>query len=163
AEMAEVEDTLGMVHAARGRFDLAAGEYARSLARKSILGDREGMAITLGNLGRVHLQEKRLEEALACFELDLEISTEIGDQRGCFRMQIDIATVMRLQDRWDGVEPRLVAAISAARAASLPRLEFDGLRELAMLHLARRRFVEAQRAIDDARAVGQDLEGGFFA
>ena len=55
AARAQVLDTLGMVESSTGQIEDAVHYYALSLVNKTLLGDRHGIAITLGNLGRLHL------------------------------------------------------------------------------------------------------------
>ncbi|MFQ5506964.1 MAG: tetratricopeptide repeat protein, partial [Planctomycetota bacterium] len=63
---AQVQDTLGMVFGASGQLDLALTYYSLSLVQKLAGGDRYGAAISLGNMGRVHLRAGRYREAMVC-------------------------------------------------------------------------------------------------
>ena len=64
---AHVFDTLGTVNATLGRLDLAAHHYAMSVVDKALLGDRRGLAVTIGNLGRLQLRAGRFREAIHYF------------------------------------------------------------------------------------------------
>jgi tetratricopeptide (TPR) repeat protein len=53
--LANVFDTLGTVYAARGRLQQALHHYSLSLVEKAVLDDRRGLAITIGNIGRLRI------------------------------------------------------------------------------------------------------------
>jgi tetratricopeptide (TPR) repeat protein len=73
AGAAQVADTLGGALLASGRPDLAQLALTRALARKMVLDDGPGTAITLGNLGRCALVQGRWQEAIEYFALDLDL------------------------------------------------------------------------------------------
>ena len=132
---AQVQDTIGMLFAARGRLDQAVYWYALSLADKALLGDRLGMAITLGNLGRLHLRAGRHDDALACFERDLELAESLGDLRGQARMHDDIGRAHMAAGAYDAAAAGFARCIAFADEHGFADMAFFAWRDLALLHI----------------------------
>jgi serine/threonine-protein kinase len=155
---ARVHDTLGMLHAARGRLDHAVYCYALSLVDKSLLGDRHGMAITLGNLGRVHLRAGRFRDALECFARDLALAEDLGDLRGQARMHEDVGRAHAgLED--DGAAERSYrACVEMATRLRFPDLAFFAHKDLCDLRLRQGDLAGAAREL--ATAAATRPEGG---
>ena len=149
---ARVYDTLGTLHAARGRLDHALNFYALSLVDKSLLDDRPGIAITLGNLGRVHLRAGRYADAIECFEMDLRLASEMGDERGQARIEEDLGRALLGQGDAAGAQERLERCLSIARHRDYLDLQFFALKDLVLAHVAQGRPREAGRALEAAEA-----------
>jgi tetratricopeptide (TPR) repeat protein len=147
---AQVYDTLGSVEAARGRLDLAVHFFALSLVDKSLLGDKVGMAITLGNIGRTHLRLGRFEDALECFERDLFLAKEIGDLRGQTRMHEDLGRTHLAAGDFPSAERELQECIRIAAESHYDDLSFFAHKDLALLRLAQNRPDDAEKALDEA-------------
>jgi tetratricopeptide (TPR) repeat protein len=152
AKHAEVYDSLGMLHAARGRIDYAMSFFALSLADKSLSGDRAGMAITLGNMGRAHLREGRYSDALICFGRDAELSRSIGDLRGEAKTLQDIGRTHAAAGNLAAAETPLLQSLDRAKEEGAVDLVFFALRELAMLRIAQGRLDEAETQLNAAEA-----------
>jgi len=117
---AMLHDTLGMVHAARGRLDHALHCYAMSIVDKSLSGDRRGLAISLGNLGRAQLSAGRAFDALECFERNLSLTRELGDARGEARALNDIGRAHLELDDATQAEETLREALALCAANQDP-------------------------------------------
>jgi class 3 adenylate cyclase/tetratricopeptide (TPR) repeat protein len=61
--------------------------YLRALQHKTRVGDRHGMAITHGGLGRLHYNWGYFEKAKDHFLADLKLAEELNDEFGRVRMQ----------------------------------------------------------------------------
>lgn len=144
--LGEVYDTLGQVHAACGRLDLAAASYAQALAFKQSSDDRAGIAITLGNLGRLHSRAGRLREARECFELDLALARELRDTLGVARMHVDLGVVAIDEGDFEQAERWLRDALALAIGDAAGQAFF------AHKELARVAFECADAAAFDAHA-----------
>jgi serine/threonine-protein kinase len=149
---AQVNDSLGMVLASRGRADLAALHYALSLSDKALLGDREGLAITLGNLGRLALQQGRFGDAIAFFARDTEILQELKNARAEARLQNDLGRAHIGQEAYDKALEHLGRAKALATAGGYWDIFVMSCREAAMVELARGRLAEAAAAIAEAKS-----------
>jgi tetratricopeptide (TPR) repeat protein len=147
----QVYDTLGSVEAARGRLDLAVHFFALSLVDKSLLGDKAGIAITLGNIGRTHFRLGRSEDALECFERDLQLATEIGDARGQARMQEDIGRTHLSAGDLQAAEAALMRCIELSDTRQYPDLAFFAYKDLALVRIAQNRFEDSARALAEAQ------------
>jgi class 3 adenylate cyclase/tRNA A-37 threonylcarbamoyl transferase component Bud32 len=72
-----VLDTLGMVYAGKGYFAVARQFYDESIRHKQQSGDEAGLAVSHGQLGRLHLDWGHLDEAEHHFQEDLRIAQKI--------------------------------------------------------------------------------------
>jgi len=145
-------DTLGQCFELKGRPERAVAAYARSIVKKALNGDRLGMAITLGNLGRLNLRLGYFGDALECFEDDLALSLEIGDRRGEVRMKADIARTLLAAGRLEEADAALTEALRAAEAHGGPRDEMLVRKERAAWHLGQDDPDSALREINRAEA-----------
>ena len=77
-----VLDTFGMVYAARDNFHAAEEFFRQAVALKKRWDDQPGLAVSYGNLGRLHLDWGYLDHAEECFLQDLAIARNTHDERG---------------------------------------------------------------------------------
>src|SRR5262245_12129458 len=90
-ELAKVLDSLARYREHCGDRERALSCYSLSLSKKTVGGDLHGMAITLGNLGRLHLKAGDPESALAFLKDDLRIAEQIGDAFGQIVVRTNVA------------------------------------------------------------------------
>lgn len=131
AGSAQVNDSLGQAYLSVGQLDHALGAYARSLADKAVLGDREGIAITLGGLGRLSLQAGRYADALAYFTDDLMIARQLGDLYGEAKLLNDVGRVLSAQGKGAEAIAKQDEALALARARNLKMIQFFALKDKA--------------------------------
>jgi tetratricopeptide (TPR) repeat protein len=149
---AQVNDGLGMVLASRGLADLAALHYALSLADKGELSDREGLAITLGNLGRLALQQGRYRDAIAFFKRDTAILRELRNDRAEARLKNDAGRAFAGMEEFDAALQELAEAQRLAAAGGFLDIWLMSLREIALVHLRRGEAAPAEAALAEAKA-----------
>ncbi len=148
--LAQVEDTLGSVHAAAGRLDLATAHFALSLVAKSLTHDTYGTAISLGNLGRVHLRAGRYGDAVACLELDLELARQLGDRRGEGKVVNDLGRCLLEQGDLVAAEARFRESLAIALEAERWELEVYNRKDLALALLGQGRLDDAGTELEAA-------------
>ncbi len=124
AYLARVHDTLGQLLHREGQWDAAQKELARSLALRRETGDRTGLAITLGNLGRLCLDVGNVANAEAYFLEDLALLDDGPD--GAARERLRAQLLVHLGDcaaesgRADLARERYARASAAADVAGDP-------------------------------------------
>lgn len=148
---AQVNDSLGMVLASRGQADLAALHYALSLADKGELSDREGQAITLGNLGRLALQQGRFRDAIAFFKRDTAIIRELKNDRAEARLLNDAGRAHAGLEDYEAALKELAESKRLAAAGKFLDIELMSLREIALVHLTRGELAPAAAALAEAK------------
>jgi len=81
---AQVLDTRGNIFMWQGHLTKARRLFGRTEKLKSQIGDRQGRAITIGNMARLEFFAggHRLNRAADLFRRNLELSTELSDVRG---------------------------------------------------------------------------------
>jgi tetratricopeptide (TPR) repeat protein len=149
-----VYDTLGRLHASRGRTEEATYYYALSLVDKAWAGDKRGMATTIGGLGRVMLRVGRRADALHCFERDLQMARELGDLRAQARLQADRGRALAALERFDEAEEAYRHSLRLAARHGYDEILFFAHVELAAFDLDRGRIEAARTEHDAARATG---------
>ena len=149
--IAQVRDTLGTLEAARGRLEQAVHCYAMALVDKSLLGDRLGMAITLGNLGRVHLRAGRFVDAIESFERDWQLCQELSDLRGLCRMHNDLGRTWIASGDWLQGDEELSKGVQLAEKCGFKDIAFYCRKDLASLRIEQRRLAEARAELEAAQ------------
>lgn len=156
---AQVADSLGQVLSSRGRVDLATLYYALSLADKALLGDKVGLAITLGNLGRLALQQGRYSDAIAFFERDIELLQQLSDQRAEARLQCDLGRALLGLGDFKAARVALAKGKTLAEGGGFPDILLQALAEGARAALSDGDLAGAASAIAEAK--GKLPEKGF--
>lgn len=154
--LAQVQDTLGMQAAAEGRLDHALSWYAMSIVGKNLSGDRYGTAVTLGNLGRLHLRAGRFEEADDCFGLDLEMARSMSDRRAEARLLNDLGRLRLDQGEFDSARKNFDASLKISEADGFRDLVFFNNKDLARLLVAIGRLGDAKVALERAEELAEE-------
>lgn len=163
-QLARVEDILGSLFAAEGQLDVALTHYSISLVDKMLSNDLFGAALTLGNIGRVHLRAGRFQLAHDCFERDLELSESIGDRVGVLRMLADLGRTELAQGELEAAAQTLTGAVERSCAAGNKSIEFFARKDLALTRIARGELEEARTQLQQARtSIGQGGEPYLLA
>jgi tetratricopeptide (TPR) repeat protein len=103
---------IGMVHEAAGQPEAAEEAYNQSLAIKVRLGNQDGQASTLGQLGTLYDDAlQRPEEAVAFYRRAAEIYGEIGDTAGEGRQWNNLADTFRTLQRLEEARQAIHRAI----------------------------------------------------
>jgi putative nucleotidyltransferase with HDIG domain len=168
-----------MVHADRGDLTGADRSFRRSMEIAMRTRDQALHALCLVSLAELDVTRQRFEDARAGAEAALEIHDLLGNQRGKADAYRVIGMVYRETGRPALAESRLLSAIHLAVAAGATLVEAESCRELAIIHQAAGRNVEALRVLNrahrqfkrldafrDAVRVGSrmaDLEGTYLA
>jgi tetratricopeptide (TPR) repeat protein len=162
AGSAQVNDSLGSCYAALGQTDQALAAYARSLADKSVLGDRQGVAITLGNLGRLNFQSGRTRDALHYLNNDITLAKQLGDVRGQSRLLNDVGRVLAAEGKHDEALSVLEQGRALADSAGLGSISFFCLKDRAATLAAKGETKAAMTVLSEARPLlperGADFE-----
>ena len=141
---------LGMVSADRGRLDAADCYFQESRAFAERVGDVHLWALCLVNHAEVHVARQRFEDA----RQNAESALAVFDQLGVRRAKADAYRVIGMVYRETGrpvlAESRLRSAIDVAQGAGSVLGEAEASRELALLHQAMGRNVEALRLLNAA-------------
>jgi len=149
--VAHVYNSHGQLESARGRHDIAAQYFALSLVEKSLVGDRYGMAITLGELGRANLDAGRIRDAINCFQSDLVISRQIGERRGIAKMHGDLGRAFSLSDEYSTAEEHLQRCLSLCKKGHFRGLEFFAWKDLARNYVRSGALDQAEDALRSAK------------
>ena len=127
--------------------------YVLSLSKKAQRQDLYGIAITLGNLGRLYLKMRKPGAALECLRDDLGIATRLGDLRSQTVVRINIGQVLVELGRLDEAVHTLREASMVARTHGWIEHHAYALKDLAWALQERGKEEEARAIIEQARAL----------
>ncbi len=129
--LAKVLDSLALYHEYRGNQQRALSCYSLSLCKKAQWRDLYGVAVTLGNLGRLHLRMNDPETALSCLKDDLKIAVRLGDLRAQTVVKINIGQALTDLLRAQEAKAELTEALEQARRHQWVEQEVYALKDLA--------------------------------
>jgi len=95
---------LGDIERNRGNWDEAERLYRQSLALRTELGDRSGMATSWGVLGNIERNRGNWDEAERLYRQYLEVMTELGDRSGMASSWGVLGDIERNRGNWDEAE-----------------------------------------------------------
>ncbi|MCX6843887.1 MAG: tetratricopeptide repeat protein [candidate division WOR-3 bacterium] len=101
ARRAELLVFVGNLHEGLGEWDAALQEHEQALAAYLTLGDKQGEALALGNIGLVWYDKGEWDKALEFFEKGMKIQGEIGDRQGVALKLGNIGLVWQAKGEWD--------------------------------------------------------------
>ena len=166
-----VLDTFGMVYAARDNFHAAEEFFRQAIALKKRWDDQPGLAVSYGNLGRLHLDWGYLDQAEQCFLEDLTIAQNMHDVRGEALMQnflgrvalergnraAAVARPSEAREHWVDSAGWLDASIRAA-TGRWSISEGFARKDRALLHLAEGRLEAAEAEVGKAEELFRTVE-----
>ncbi len=155
--LAKVLDSLALLHDHHDATEDAIACYLLSLSKKAQRQDLYGIAVTLGNLGRLYLKMRKPGAALECLRDDLGIATRLGDLKSQTIVRINIGQVLTELGRFDEAVRTLREASVVARAHGWVEQHAYALKDLAWALLANGKEEEARATLQQARAL---VDGG---
>ncbi len=154
---ANVHNNIGLANRRRSQHAESLAAYRRALAIRERIGDQMGRVHSHNNIGQIEYLRGELATAEADFAAGLEIARALGYAMGIGATGLGLgATKVELGDTAAGIAELEAAVDVLERAGSLANL-VDGLRDLAMGHLAARSpkaVAVAERAVEMARGLG---------
>jgi non-specific serine/threonine protein kinase len=168
-ERANALNAAGVLAYFQGDYPAARALYEESLAIRRELGDRSGMAGSLGNLGNVALEQGDYRAARALQEQSLAIKRELGDRTGMSISLSDLGEVALYQGDYPAARALYEESLPIARelghrygiAVSLGNLGYVALNQGD--YPAARAMLEESLAIwrelGDKRGIAESLEG----
>ncbi|MDH3938470.1 MAG: tetratricopeptide repeat protein, partial [candidate division Zixibacteria bacterium] len=112
------------------------------------LGDRAKLAYMVGNIGRIHTFIGDFEEAQKHLNLNIELSSELGDWLEVTRANIALGYVQMLKGEYAIAEETLEAALPGTLEFSRPRDEAICLTYLGELRYRLGRLDEARETLE---------------
>jgi tetratricopeptide (TPR) repeat protein len=95
---------LGNIHYAQGRYEEAEKMYQESLKINEELGNKSGIASTLGQFGNIHYAQGRYEEAEKMYQESLKLEEELGDKSGIATTLHQLGMIHQQQGRYEEAE-----------------------------------------------------------
>ena len=105
-----VLDSLGMVYAGRANFRVAREFFEQSIRHKRRFDDEPGLALSYGQLGRLHLDWGQLDQAEENFQEDLRLTRKLMDDRGEAQMYNHLGQVALARGHREAAAGRRAAA-----------------------------------------------------
>jgi DNA-binding SARP family transcriptional activator len=128
-----------------------------ALASARAIGDRDGEAWVLNNLGVV-LSEQHADDAIACFEQALAILKETENLRGQAKAANNLAYSYQLDGRYEEAVEALVSVIDLQRRVDNRYGEAVALNNLGEAYRALGRFDEAIASSQKALVINREID-----
>jgi tetratricopeptide (TPR) repeat protein len=151
-----VLDTLGMVYASKNNFQSAREFYEKAIDYKRRFQDDASIALSHGQLGRLHLDLGDLSRADKHFQNDLEISERIGDKRGVAQMYNHLGQVALARHQWQKVAGWLDEGIRLSQEGKWSILEGYARKDRALASLGLGKHDEAETQLQLAAGLFQE-------
>jgi class 3 adenylate cyclase/uncharacterized protein HemY len=151
-----VLDTLGMVYASKSNFQSAREFYEKAIECKRRFQDDASIALSHGQLGRLHLDFGDLNRADKHFQDDLEISERIGDKRGVAQMYNHLGQVALARHQWQKAAGWLDESIRLSQEGEWAILEGYARKDRALASLALGKHDEAETQLQLANRLFQE-------
>jgi tetratricopeptide (TPR) repeat protein len=151
-------DDIGRVLAMLGRYDDAFAKITEALARRGKGGDKRSIAASLSNLGSLQQARGLFDAAQTCHRDALALRAAAGDRWGTIISENNLAAVSF--ELGDKVEARAMWQKGLGEAEAIGALPLSALilTNLGELALDEQKLEEAQRRLDDALEIIEDIE-----
>ena len=114
------EITLGNAASLAGRTHTAQQHYLRALETFRKNGDRQGEAMSLGNLGLIAETRGNLDEAERLYQESLAIDREVGNRKGEATSLINLGVIMNSKGQIDEERRMYTEAVRIRREIGIP-------------------------------------------
>jgi tetratricopeptide (TPR) repeat protein len=165
AQAARIQNTLAETLVRQNRWQEAEAAFHASARIKERLGDKAGLAITYGGLGRMYSRQWRFEPAVEHLQKDIDLLTQEFEANVAWIQQWTnmIGEIRRLQMRFDLAEKRFADALALAEC-----IPDKGVRQrsLGFAHMFQANLALDRGQIDlaaDECALARDLLSGTWA
>jgi tetratricopeptide (TPR) repeat protein len=151
-------DDIGRVLAMLGRYDEAFAKITEALQRRGKGGDKRSIAASLSNLGSLQYSRGQFEAARTCHQEALELRSQAGDRLGVTISENNLAVLAF--ELGDKTEARALWTKGLGEAEAIGALPMSALilTNLGELALDEQKLEEAQRRLEDALEIIEDIE-----
>jgi class 3 adenylate cyclase len=146
-------DALGAWYAAQDNFHAALEFFTQAIAHKEKFRDEAGLAVTHGQIGRMHLDWGQWELAESHFRADLDICRRIADARGEAQMYNFLGAVALAKRDMESAAAWLDHAIQHARAGGWTVLEAYAHKDRAACWLTSGEITAAREELTKAESL----------
>jgi len=149
---------LGIIEARSGQYEEAARQFLASLEIHRRLGSHEYIAIGLGNLALLRIEQGRFTDGLQLANESLQFNRKIGNDRNEANILRIIGSCQLNQGLFEESEASFSQALVKAKAIENPPAIADGFHGMGCATMALRRYSEAAKYHEDARAIYRKID-----
>jgi tetratricopeptide (TPR) repeat protein len=148
---------LGMIYHGQSRYDEAVTIYQESLKITEELGDKRGIAITLGQLGNVHYAQGRYDEAVTMYQESRKIAEELGDRNGIAITLHQLGRIHQDRGRYDEAVTMYQESLKIFEELGDRSGIANTLHQFGMIHHAQGRYDEAVTMYQESLKIEEEL------
>ncbi len=148
----------GNLACAQGDYGAAAALHAECLALRRAIGDQQGIAVSLHNLGLVARDQGQYDVARARFTESLTIKRVLGDRRGMAASLDDLGSVLQHQGDFAAARPLHEESLAIKRALGDQQAVVAVLINLGLLAGRQGEDGAAQASYHEALAIARELD-----
>ena len=153
-----VEQNLGVLANIQGDLDGALVRYRASLRQFEEGEFQEGMSWVLNNLGMLHTDLEKYQEAEQYFLRALEIARNQKDLHTQALLESNLAEVYIRLEQWSDAELHVSGTLAIAEERGDPLRRADGLKFLGMIQRAKGEFSIATETLSQAHELAEESE-----
>jgi non-specific serine/threonine protein kinase len=157
APLALARSAAGALAESQGDYDAAITHHEASLAVSRALGDRQGIASSLNNLGNIAHDRSDYDAARRYHGESLAISREIDDTRGIARSLANIGVTALYEGRWDDSAEALEACLRLLEQLGDRHAQGIVINNLGVLASRRGDWPEAIRCNEESLALRREI------
>ncbi len=147
----------GSLATSQGDYRAARAYHEESLAIRQEVGDQQGQAVSLTDLGVVAARQGDYSTARALYTESLAIRREVGDQRGIAASLINLGLVSESQGDYGGARAAYMESLSVTRELGDKRLIAVTLNNLGTLARAQGDYDAARGLHEESLALRREL------
>ena len=148
---------IGMVHQDQGEYEKAVKKYDQSLKIKEKIGDKGGIAKTLGQLGNIHLLQGEYENAIAKYTQSLEIARDIGDKRVISSALHQIGIVYQEQGEYEQAIQKYTKSLKIAEEIGDKGSIARSLHHLGIIHQEQGEYEQAIQQYTKSLKIAEEI------
>jgi len=141
----------------QGEYERATALYQESLALLRELGDKQGIAHTLNNLGLVAWHQGNYSEAIAAYEESLALKRQLGDKRGIASSLGNLAIVTWYQGDYERARALYTESLALFRELEDKKNIAISLRNLGALAREQGEYEQAAALLEESLALFREL------
>ncbi len=154
---AQGREMMGSYFASKRKYNLALENYLGSLRLYEILRDTTNQLKVLGNIGIIHQQVLKYQEAIGFYKRGILLAHAAKDEKMDGQFMERMALTSQYQKKYDTAMTLFQEALIHYRKAGFPFGEYSVKSNIAGLYMDQRRFEEAMEYLDPLLKKGDSL------
>jgi two-component system NarL family sensor kinase len=156
-----IDRNIGVANYFKGRYDIAAQHYYRSIANLENGKDKKQLALTLNDLAKLYRKTKDLDRSLENYEKALAIFRSLKDDTGISMIMNESGVVFEYKKDYEEAIRRYKAGLEINKAKKDSVGISYSLNFLAGVYTLQEKFADAEKLLQEVIAIRSNLKDTF--